>query len=476
MNTRLRFLRYVCSSIALAAAAFPARAELPHNELPHNSISLEGLAKAAPFLDALANGPLSDATLSAVVATPSASAASMKLLDKIVSCALDPGVKRHLNGHEFEGELGVCGSHSPFGDWATASLLPARKQKCLEIVSSCVLALVNAKGARVVISVRARSPRTMFPLLNRVPVETKYRAGGAPIPSLESCSATHLPPDCGFQPGSVGRCVAGKEVKVVAKPAGANIRVCKGIYGCDTGTPVPAYTGLLREGVGTLVFACPRNGPRVQGEHWGYYSILTGPTGGTRPASVKATSPRGAYPAKEKDVFTWPEGAFYGNLFDTARNAESLSSNVRETGASGKEQDTQGTSREGKEKTLGGDQHACFSPVWADGVAQMNDRFCAIPNGFECFANKPMPCSRRFDDRCRQNALAGRAVANCAPTSSTTTSAHAIWTLPITTYLNNPCDLSAKETCDPDRVITPPPPDDDDREAERQRAEKAERR
>jgi hypothetical protein len=166
---------------------------------------------------------------------------------------------------------------------------------------------------------------------------------------------------------------------------------------------------------------------------------------------------KGQYPASEKNVFTWPEGGFYGNIFRTnllARIAE-------------KYRDNKGAA------VLAADQNACFSPVWADGVAQMNDRFCAGAPG--CFVNNPMPCYQAPSDRCATNALSSLAFAKCKPIWPA--SSEPVWDLVITTYLNDPCDLSSYEKCDPKELVRGRPPkpggdDDDDDDYERPRAKK----
>ena len=94
-----------------------------------------------------------------------------KLLDKIVSCALDDGivlkpfpVKDPTGGDgtgskktRLAGELGLCGTRSSFGDWHTAALSDAATKSCQEAVTACVLARVNALGHRIVISIRTQA-------------------------------------------------------------------------------------------------------------------------------------------------------------------------------------------------------------------------------------------------------------------------------------------------------------------------------
>jgi hypothetical protein len=424
MRGALRFLSVVNLCFAAPFLAPAASADMPHNDMPHNSVSLQGLTKAAPLLDALANGPLDDGTISAALAAhPAIKDPDVgPLLGKIVSCALDSGTTllpfpAPPQPTDLAGELGLCGKTSAFGDWhATALADPIKRTGCLEAVTACVLARVNAKGYRIVISVRSRSAELPFKLQKQVPVETQYR-DKTKVASFEACSGSNPPPDCGYAPQFVGSCSPGHQVKVKAVTAGTNIRICEGLYGCDTRTTMPAYTRVIVPNqVDLAPFKCPATG---------YYSVMTNP-------SSPVGANKGRYPAREEEVFTWPEGAFYGNIFRTDLLAL-VADKYRDKGPG----------------VLAGDQNVCFSQKWKDGVAQMNDRFCAVAAG--CFVNVPMPCFQAPNDRCAKNADPPLAFAGCKPI--TPTSSEPVWGLVITTYLNDPCDLSSKEKCDPKKLV-----------------------
>jgi len=256
-----------------------------------------------------------------------------------------------------------------------------------------------------------------FKLQKRFPIETQYR-DKHPVKSLMPCSG---PPsaDCGYAGQFVGKCRPGDPVTVKAKRNTAGIRICKGLYGCDKGAPMPWYTAVLIDNkVGSAQFACPQNG---------YYSVMTRP-------SSQVTASKGRYPASEGEVFDFPEGTFYGNIFRTdllARDAEKY-----------RDRQTPGL--------LGGDQNACFSPKWTNGVAQMNDRFCAGTSG--CFVHDPLPCYKAPGDRCATNAISGKPFAKCTPIAPG--SSETVWDLAITTYLNDPCDLSShQEKCNPREIV-----------------------
>jgi hypothetical protein len=380
------------------------------------------------------------------------------------------------------GELGLCDA------WATAPPSVA----CQQIVSSCVLARVNAVNKRVIISLRG-APTELFPLQPQVAVETQYRerttdpstlpAPLTPIHSFEPTCVSSLAGDptrnCAWAPLYVGRCTAGDAVKVCAgamsaagaacqcdrsDPQAPMLRVCKGLYGCDDGTgapapagPPPVYAGFLGDAPAceSLEFVCPDDGPLVDtspdasatGQRYGYFSVMAAPqaplpTDAGVDAGMDAgtnltfsfTFP-GEYPAPEVDAFTYREGAFYGNLFDS-KPTEPL--------------------------FLPEDLFACYSDTWTCGLALMTGRFCAgagassalcqdaggVPaqvNG--CFdQDVPRPCSGGADPTC-QSGDGGPAdyYQLCAGGSG-----GCAWSLPITVYLNHPCDLlpsDEKQNC-----------------------------
>src|SRR3954470_21510995 len=458
MNLASRFLSAADVFLVLAALAPPVRAvdDMPHNDMPHNSVSLAGLTKAASLLGALAKGPLDDATIKgAFTLSPSVLDTDVaKLLDKIVSCALDRNIELKPfpvkdatggNGNgsattRLAGELGLCGSRSIFGDWHTAALSGSALRSCQEAVTACVLARVNALGHRIVISIRTQA-NLPIALHAQVPVETQYR-DHKPIPIFAPCTGSGS--DCGYERQFVGRCTANQNIRVRVtdnSPHNTKIRICRGLYGCEKSVPKPyrKYSHRLAERVDVAPFVCPSDGPQIGTERWGYYSVMTKPGS---PGSVVVQASSGDYPAREEAVFTWPEGAFYGNIFNTELTARVAS---------------QCPDADKRDPVLAGDQHACFGPMWEHGVGvgQMNDRFCAIPPfapvpASACFATPPMACFLGAGDRCATNALSSGAFGDCKPTKFP--SAESVFNLAITTYLNDPCDLSS-DTCDPDKVV-----------------------
>ena len=442
------------------------RTSLPHNDLHHNSLTAEALHGNAELRAFLAEHELSAKTMQLIgederLKGEIADGNALQLMSYVVSCALAPGhglqppagvQAKSPKGEVLDGwlgELGLC------ADWETKPPSAA----CLQIVSSCVIARVNAHDRRVIISMRG-TPAALYPAQPQVPVETALRENdGTPIASftpLERCG--NLPSggtaarSCGYDPLFVGRCQAGESVTVCTggKASGscacddpiteedrrATLRVCKGLYGCDAEefSPPVAYAGRLPAEAAcadkkrpALTFTCPENGPLVDpagpstGARYGYYSVMIGP-GDLAPdqapppqvhEGVGATT--GDYPAGEEIVFTYREGSFYGDLFSS-------------------------TQLKVQPQILAGDAFACFSDVWTDGLAALTDRFCAGTT--ECFENVPHACTEVC---ARDDGMPGRYYENCRGKPS-----GAIWIEPVTVYLNHPCDLS--KNCDKQSV------------------------
>lgn len=357
----------------------------------------------------------------------------------------------------FRGEIGLCGAtyasnhHTATANdnWKTPT---APSPGCLERVSACVLARVNSVGKRVPFSVRGIGLKTG----TRVPVQSTYREGdGTTIASFEGCDTRCSwagNRNCDWEPRYVGQCERGQQVKLTFTPAavtsseaptpGARIRICNGINGCDNfdpgaGTPTPSPIHSTKTGVdtqlptpygGTILaestsnevkFPCPPNGPKVGALETGYYSVMLSALASGDPPlrpgdDVKLASPTpsatNSYYASEQAVFTFLEGAFYGDIFHRRRQME--------------------TPDRTKETALGGYQHACFSSNWNSAVAAAADRFCAVA-GSGCFVNPPLPC----------DGPSGASQFSLGHYKSALGSART-WRTPYTTFLNHPCDLS----------------------------------
>jgi hypothetical protein len=473
--------------------------DLPMNDLPMNGLSAESLTANEDLLAALAGVALTqdvfttDSHFSTPTIHPLLDPYAPDLVKYIVSCALDPCERvdvpagdrfAHIREdfpYGFQGQLGLCGKHFHDNVQSDEHLWRTDKPStaCLERVSSCVLARVNAIGASVVFSMRGDGTR----LRADVPVQTKFRENhGTPIRSFAGCDVVCLRGDnvrrnCDWEPRHVGQCVRGVPGAAVAakvhlelrEPAGTKggkhakgrIRVCDGIYGCDdvgaepgagpstegvfsNGSYVtfPPYYGgsMIAQDKETVDFECPDNGPVVDGKRTGYYSVMVGSltaaplTAGTDVVSTDPASPpmspaaHMVYPASEENVFTYREGAFFGTLFAAAPASSSCA----------------------EDRLLAGPQYACESALWQPAQAAFAARLCAGRPG--CFVNAPGQCDATGGCHVVTSALPGQEVYDtCTCTGAGCTD----WAHPYTTYLNHPCDLfTSDDGCTP-KLTTP---------------------
>jgi hypothetical protein len=459
--------------------------DVPHNGLATSSIDVPHNGLAPPSLPnrdlllALAKHVLSATMFSVdpglwrpLLAQPYAP----DLVEYIASCALEAGKSidipaqwaeldavRHRLSCGFTGQLGLCAS------WDAQPASP----ECLERVSACVLARVNAVAARVPISMRGEATK----LLPKVSVQTQFRENhGTPIASFERCDRVCLWGDrvrrnCDWEPRFVGQCVrdprAGggsepaRQVQLkIAAGARVRVRICKGIYGCDDTAPgagagpatapvfangrlveFPTYYGgqmvdqAAADAGATVAFDCPDDGPLVKDAaggllRTGYFSVMLGSLtpGVPLPAGADVALVRGAptgepfathdaYPAPEAQIFSYREGGFYGSLFSVLPPPSPPPN----------------------------DKFSCASELWTFPAAQREDRLCAGPTGAVlpggCFGHDPPgQCDVTSDPgSCQAAATVAPAVYDaCQGTPPA-------WKHPYTTYLNHPCDFFATD-------------------------------
>jgi hypothetical protein len=212
---------------------------------------------------------------------------------------------------------------------------------------------MNARGRHVPLSIRVADEfRTnaidvsRFGLVDRVRVQMNDRFG--------------TPRASGWQPDFVGICARGTTVTLqrVTNP-GHTVRVCTGVNACDPGVWDPIAKGSPRLYSGFLVdtppgesisFRCPEGAAPYGNPERSYFSILVdlGPGASplVDPVLVRPPSPTTIYPAPERDVFTYLEGAFYGQLLPSSDDWF--------------------------------DMNTCSSPLWASGPAYEQGRICSF--------------------------------------------------------------------------------------------------
>ncbi len=476
------------------------RSKMATNDLPQNSLSAATLSSNWPLLSHLKLSALSSVTFT--VGDPLlARKEADELLKYVASCALDPcdaiTIPANAGPSEFPtsfpGELGLCGQRyldslglepvekPQITSTSTTKRIPTETlwknakatQGCLERVSACMLARVNSARKKVTISLRGKGLET----LDRVPTATMFRENrGTPILSFKSCDTPCLWGDflrrnCDWEPRHVGQCNQGDQIGLKL-PSGTHgrIRVCKGLHGCDDTevaapgagwntlgwTPIltlpdlPAYGGeMLAQDFDEVLFTCPDNGL----DRTGYYAVmLAAPVPGAAPLdkdlNVEVSDlPLLAhdYPATEENVFTYREGAFYGDLFKPITIAPNS---------------CPGTDM------FSGEQYVCVSRMWSEGAAMASDRFCAVP-GMDCFTNPVTGCDNLLAP---PKIKLGTTTTSPTPPWATTSVAKDLsiaekdrevydmcegpgrkfWHHPYTTYLNHPCDLfPSLDACKP---------------------------
>ncbi|MGK3989662.1 hypothetical protein WME99_41830 [Sorangium sp. So ce136] len=380
----LRCLLVSLALVPVALAASTQRASA-RDRMPQNGLSTGAVPRNLGFLNRLQSRgvalvPALEATLEergpGAGFTRGSPESEDDLLKYIVGCAIDSDVSVEVGGFTWSGELGLCGATSTLGDWMKDPAQPG----CLEAVSACVLARVNALGRRVPVSLRGQDGIPM--LLGAVPVQRALR-DGSPIQSFRACSRGEITVEgnCGWTAAYVGICQRGARVRLERREP-VIARVCKGIHGCDHDQPdissPPGYpfhyagfVGGFDEG-DPIEFMCPWDvgaAPSGQLDHT-YFSVMVAPAdkGPVSPGAVAA--PPGAaftYPAAEREVFTYAEGAFYGDIFKAPPASHASAG------------DDDG-------------RHACYSEIWSAGEAYFTDRFCAGP-ARDCELDaEPHPC------------------------------------------------------------------------------------
>ena len=385
-----------------------------------------------------------------------------KLMGYIVSCALDSGTSVELKPPgksplAWSGELGLCGNRAAVKDrWSSS----APTDLCLQAVSACVLARVNALDLRVAISLRGESSVALAPLRDKVRIEKTLREkdGTETIASLDTTCPAGTPSgdphrNCGWDRRYVGRCENGATVTLKTVPSGTTasdtmVRVCKGIHACDD-APAPApYAGLVVDVPSAerpFSFKCPSPSAGRQYSYFGVMVAAKNPVAPLPGPSVDVIPEPGTlssygYPSKEEEVFTFREGAFYGNIFEKPTPPPTPSEG-------------------GEPPSLFGEQYACYGSIWHDGVAAFTGRMCARNSTAGlCFGNYPYPCLDRMapppplSNSCaRESGGPAGSYLECkgfkgsfpAPTPTLTS----VWPYGLTVLLNDPCDLSSAQGC-----------------------------
>jgi len=447
------------SSLSLACACAevgdPADPELGAEEsITYNSITYNSITYNALTANALANGVMAQVPLStdsynfgrySELQYQLNDSLTQTFMSYLVSCALEPGqvVEYYEPGWEnkWEGSMGLC----PEWNYGPAS------QDCQEVVSSCLLARVNALGHAVELSFRGHDTSW-----NELKLGSEVPSGDT---REDRSEVTALTTDCGVATSSLGRscgwdydyvgyCGPGSTVTVGAgAPPAAScaspalgktydvgygtdsiMRVCSGILGCEVVDP--NYIGTADNTCGTpwpsLTFTCPSSG---------YYTVMTANRWSHRDVQTLTQASAGYLHATEQQVFSWREGAFYGNLFGSLAQGVNVHFDPKYGKVLGREFTVKGS--------MYTNMWACYSNVWSYPDAYMKDRVCA-GSTTNCAATPVGACQYHASATptyvCDYNdgdpGLGDYDYQGCAGQNGT------YWKNAITTYLNDPCDVA----------------------------------
>ena len=495
----------IALSLTLGLGGVPrARAEGPiKNGLSSQALRRNALTTNAQALTYLRGHALDQSLVSpdfheGYIARQLVDPRAQAVLAEVMKCALGPSAQIALGAHVWTGELGLC----PGGVDATGAPQPSWGASgpdlaCQQVVTGCVLSRINGMHRAIPLALRAPAD-SLLPARDPVSATQQFRepaqisalTEGAPIESFRQIPCTSGR-DCGWRAAYVGTCTAGT-VRLAISEADhcdtAHVRVCAGIHGCDgvgstnavpAGFPTdPPYTALLADQHGACAghevqFACS-----TAVSTGGYFSVMIDPPG--RPLASQAPTLRtkgtGSYPASTREVFTFREGAFYGNLFDVdaLRYDCQITGTMREctprvAGLAVERCPAVSLVGDGAAGTVGcaeartlGNAHlfACFSLAQQqdtdgvgtddEGVAYLNARICDEPDA-SCFPTRPTRC--HYVDPAVNAARGAHCTyvdgryQTCAGPDGTRYPA-------ITSFLNDPCDLlGAKRVCTRLRVL-----------------------
>lgn len=379
---------------------------------------------------------------------------AVAVMKDIVACALPQRVDikfKALPNETFSGELGLCVDND---DWRSTKLT----KRCRQLVSACLFARVNALHRRVPISFHL--PGNMAsgePVLTRprLAVERSYRESpstallneGTPIYSFSQ----------GWISRSIGMCQPGLQVKLTFASDGTKacdaeqVRVCKGVYGCEKNdaSVLPSsaleYSGFIAttsvpsadvsKVQCQLAFVCPSHGA---------YGVMLHQSSKIKDAllNTRYPAPGPGYPARENQIFTFREAAFFGDVFDytgLTRTTEVNKDRTTKTSKSGLV-----ASKACGATLISPYQHvyACYSDQDASdiqaspnvGIANLNDRVCASPSvDAKCFPTKVTSCK----DTCTWDG--SHSYKDCKGDGNSYVA--------ITTYLDDPCSLVGSQQC-----------------------------
>jgi len=412
-----------------------------------NGIFTNGIGTNSMAAEVIINKGLDDAVLDPIIQTNLEDPATQQFMRYLVSCALRPSqivtwtsAFNPAVSQNYRGDVGLC------PEW---EVNPPTKE-CRQRVSACLLARNNAFGVSVAISLRGhRDDVNPIPLAPRtMPWPFKWRTS-TQVDSSKACAfpTVGLARNCGWRGAGVGVCTPGTPVTIStgcsldSGDGNTMLRVCRRVHFCDSGSP--ELLAANDNGCGykpKVSFICPPDGT---------YAVLRANFRSWLPAAMTPVASSGELPAPEPAVFAWREGGFYGDIFEAISN-EKRQVRINPIKGNLQEQIRPGTDKAAFEESNWRDEvretlafrgviypkmFACSSKEWNAQDAYFQLRVCAGPTGENCAAKYVGPC---FPESCGSD--------NAHPSSfdykdCKDGSPEPPWSQPITTFLNQPCDL-----------------------------------
>jgi hypothetical protein len=446
----------------------PIAPQILANGMRQDDILGNGIVAKPDALRALIENPLRDETFDpgtgpVELTSIPATLENRVYLRHLIECALDGDTYVKFGGIKYQGAMGLAPK------WNNDK--PTAEER--ELVSGCMLAFINIHALSVLLSVRAQN---IFdePLLIDGPVRAyayQRDQDATPLPSFfRNCNPWEIGAtrNCGWPEADayVGTCDpgvvhvgAGAKVSDCFHPLGASsgntvMRVCSGPRACDFGSAEHLASADNTCGFNPAVkFDCPASGE---------FSVMMGSFSQLLPyrAKPRTKGTNVAFRAEVNDIYEAEEGAFYGDILDP----EKLNPNIVVIpGEGGRNRPTLRIAKgDGKHTGLGDneiylyeDAWACHHPDWTDGQAYMLHRNCAIMTVQDqggstvqanlCVARPLGECSKQGvvgDDpgaRCQiydsHGVLGDFDYDDCADGNG------AMRKYPVTTFLDEPCDL-----------------------------------
>ncbi|WP_426755645.1 hypothetical protein [Myxococcus sp. Y35] len=437
---------------AVLAPPAPARAEPGIrilNSLRAEELAFNALTTNRAALDALVTLPLrteafaKDSRLRHTLEHPPA----RSVMTYLTQCALPAGsavtwTSRAGETFTFEGEVGLC------PEWERDKPGPS----CLGYVTACLLARNNAFGRKVMVSMRGEDPSE----------PKRFNPSGddrAWSPMFLPCHTDEagLQAECGWLGESVGTCAPGERVTVAAgapHPSTCSgrlgsifgdrvLRVCEDPRGCAWKDRLADTMDNPCGGIEPSVeFKCPESGQ---------YSLMSAPYfRAAIPGSwVAPVATVGTYPAAPFGAYTFREGAFYGNMFDSRGLTVEVLLNPDNFHVTLKNLRFKGVVHD--------NVHACHGRDWVDGDSHLRSRICANASisGEHiqgCMAHAAGPCEPGSYNprRPRCKVSDGSMVEGDGDFEGCSDTAGITHPEPITVFLRSPCEglsTKAQTTC-----------------------------